>query len=85
MTWPALRATVLRVSHVVCGRQRVSASPSIDVIASTEKSREAVLAQLKNSGFIGAMICAENNHVDARDVIHFAIVYREPRGGNFTS
>ncbi len=54
----------------------LSTSPSICVIASSEKSRDAMSTQLKESGLVGVTISAQSNHSDARDVIHFATMHR---------
>ncbi len=50
--------------------------PSICVIASSERNREAMAQQLQAAGFAGVTISAHNNHSDARDVVHFATMHR---------
>lgn len=52
------------------------AKPSICVIASSEKNREAMSKQLLSAGFTGVTISAQSNHADARDAIHFATMHR---------
>ena len=53
-----------------------SAKPSICVIASSEKNREAMAKQLLAVGFTGVTISAQSNHADARDAVHFATMHR---------
>lgn len=55
---------------------RDDAKPSICVIASSEKNREAMSKQLLSAGFTGVTISAQSNHADARDAIHFATMHR---------
>ena len=50
--------------------------PSICVIASSERNREAMAQQLQAAGLAGVIISAHNNHSDARDVVHFATMHR---------
>jgi hypothetical protein len=51
-------------------------TPSICVIASHERNREAMAQQLQAAGLAGVIISAHNNHSDARDVVHFATMHR---------
>jgi hypothetical protein len=50
--------------------------PSVCVIASSEKNREAMAKQLLSSGLAGVTISAQSNHYDARDAVHFATMHR---------
>lgn len=50
--------------------------PSVCVIASSEKNREAMARQLQSAGFPGVTISAQSNHADAHDAIHFATMHR---------
>jgi hypothetical protein len=50
--------------------------PSVCVIASSEKHREALAAQLQRAGLSGVTISAESNHSDARGAVHFATMHR---------
>lgn len=52
------------------------AKPTICVIASSEKNREAMAKQLLSAGFAGVTISAQSNHADARDAVHFATMHR---------
>ena len=51
-------------------------SPSVCVIASSEKTREAMAKQLLSAGLAGVTITAQSNHADARDTVHFATMHR---------
>ncbi len=50
--------------------------PSVCVIASSEKHREAMAKQLLSAGLAGVTISAQSNHADARDAVHFATMHR---------
>ena len=50
--------------------------PSVCVIASSEKNREALAKQVQAAGFLCVTISAQANHSDARDVVHFATMHR---------
>ena len=50
--------------------------PTVCVIASSEKNREAMAKQLLSAGFAGVTISAQSNHADTRDAIHFATMHR---------
>ena len=50
--------------------------PSICLIASTEKNREAMFRQLQAAGLAGVTITAQSNHSDSHDVVHFATMHR---------
>lgn len=52
------------------------ASPSICVIASSEKNREAMSSQLQRAGLSTVTISAQSNHGDRRDAIHVATMHR---------
>ncbi|WP_425259795.1 UvrD-helicase domain-containing protein [Rubrivivax sp. RP6-9] len=52
------------------------AKPTICVIASSEKHRDAMAKQLLAAGFAGVTISAQSNHADARDAVHFATMHR---------
>lgn len=52
------------------------AKPTICVIASSEKNREAMAKQLLAAGFPGVTILAQSNYADARDAVHFATMHR---------
>ncbi len=51
-------------------------SPTICVIASSEKTREAMAKQLLAAGLAGVTITAQSNHAEAHDTIHFATMHR---------
>nr|WP_315848151.1 UvrD-helicase domain-containing protein [uncultured Rhodoferax sp.] len=51
-------------------------SPSVCVIASSEKNREALSKQVQSAGFTCVTITALANHSDGRDVVHFATMHR---------
>lgn len=51
-------------------------SPSVCVIASSEKNREAMSSQLQAAGLPCITISAQSNHADSRDVVHFATMHR---------
>ena len=51
-------------------------TPTICVIASSEKTREAMAKQLLAAGLAGVTITAQSNHGDARDTVHFATMHR---------
>jgi hypothetical protein len=51
-------------------------APTICVIASSEKTREAMAKQLLAAGLAGVTITAQSNHGDARDTVHFATMHR---------
>lgn len=51
-------------------------SPSFCVIASSEKSREAMSSQLQAAGCVCVTISAQSNHADKRNAIHFATMHR---------
>lgn len=53
-----------------------ASSPTICVVASSEKHREAMAKQLLSAGFNGVTISAQSNHADARDAVHFATMHR---------
>lgn len=50
--------------------------PSVCVIASSEKNREAMAKQLLSAGLAGVTISAQSNHAEARDAVHFATMHR---------
>ena len=50
--------------------------PSVCVIASSEKNREAMAKQLQAAGFTSVTISARSNHPEARDAVHFATMHR---------
>ena len=50
--------------------------PSVCVIASSEKNREAMAKQLQAAGFTTVTISARSNHPEARDAVHFATMHR---------
>jgi hypothetical protein len=52
------------------------AAPSVCVIASSEKNREALARQVMNTGITCVTISAQANHADSRDVVHFATMHR---------
>lgn len=54
----------------------VGQAPTICVIASSEKTREAMAKQLLAAGLAGVTITAQSNHGDARDTVHFATMHR---------
>ena len=54
----------------------VGASPSVCVIAPSEKTREAMSNQLQAAGLACVTISAQNNHADSRDVVHLATMHR---------
>jgi superfamily I DNA/RNA helicase len=56
--------------------QTADAPPSICVIASSEKNREAMANQLLSAGLAGVTISAQSNHAEARDAVHFATMHR---------
>jgi hypothetical protein len=51
-------------------------APTVCVIASNEKTREAMAKQLLAAGMPGVTITAQSNHGDARDTVHFATMHR---------
>ena len=51
-------------------------TPSTCVIASSEKTREAMAKQLLAAGLAGVTISAQSNHGDARNTVHFATMHR---------
>jgi hypothetical protein len=51
-------------------------TPTICVIASSEKTREAMAKQLLAAGLASVTITAQSNHGDARDTVHFATMHR---------
>lgn len=53
-----------------------TATPSVCVIAPSEKHREAMAQQLGSAGFKGVTVSAHSNHSEARDVVHFATMHR---------
>lgn len=50
--------------------------PTVCVVASSEKNREALAMQVQSAGFTVVTITAQSNHADARDVVHFATMHR---------
>jgi hypothetical protein len=56
--------------------QTADAPPSICVIASSEKNREAMANQLLSAGLAGVTISAQSNHAEAHDAVHFATMHR---------
>ena len=44
--------------------------------ASSERNREAMSRQLQAAGLACAIISAQSNHADTRDVVHFATMHR---------
>ena len=50
--------------------------PTVCVVASSERHREAMAKQLLASGLNGVTISAQSNHSDARDAVHFATMHR---------
>lgn len=53
-----------------------ASSPTICVVASGERHREAIAKQLLSAGFNGVTISAQSNHADALDAVHFATMHR---------
>jgi superfamily I DNA/RNA helicase len=51
-------------------------APSVCVIASSEKNREALAKQVQGAGLSCVTITAQANHSDSRDVVHFATMHR---------
>lgn len=51
-------------------------TPSVCVIASSEKNREALAKQVQGAGLSCVTITAQANHSDSRDVVHFATMHR---------
>lgn len=51
-------------------------APSVCVIASSEKNREALAKQVQGAGLACVTITAQANHSDSRDVVHFATMHR---------
>ena len=51
-------------------------TPSVCVIASSEKTREAITKHLLSAGLAGVTISAQSNHPDARETVHFATMHR---------
>lgn len=51
-------------------------APSVCVIASSEKNREALAQLLQRAGLPGVTITAQANHADAREVVHYATMHR---------
>lgn len=51
-------------------------APSVCVIASSEKTREALAKQVQSAGLSCVTITAQANHADSRDVVHFATMHR---------
>ena len=49
---------------------------SFCVIASSEKSRDAIAGLMQAAGLRCIAITAQNNHADARDVVHLATMHR---------
>lgn len=50
--------------------------PSVCVIASSEKNREALAKQVQGVGLSCVTITAQANHSDSRDAVHFATMHR---------
>ena len=71
-----LVAQVEQRHHEGTGAPRFALREHEDVIAPTEKQREAMAQQLGAAGFKGVTISAQSNHSDARDVVHFATMHR---------
>jgi len=70
-------AAVLATEFIKRLRAEVTDSPpSVCVIASSEKNREAMAKQLQSAGLAGVTISAQSNHADARDAVHFATMHR---------
>lgn len=53
-----------------------SEAPSVCVIASSEKNREALAKQVQGAGLSCVTITAQANHSDSRGVVHFATMHR---------
>ncbi|CAM5796918.1 UvrD-helicase domain-containing protein [Rhizobacter fulvus] len=53
-----------------------SEAPSVCVIASSEKNREAFAKQVQGAGLSCVTITAQANYSDSRDVVHFATMHR---------
>lgn len=51
-------------------------APSVCVIASSEKNREALAKQVQGAGLSSVTITAQANHSDTRGVVHFATMHR---------
>nr|WP_236676964.1 UvrD-helicase domain-containing protein [Piscinibacter lacus] len=51
-------------------------APSVCVIASSEKNREALAKQVQSAGLTCLTITAQANHSDSRNVVHFATMHR---------
>lgn len=56
--------------------QSEGTSLSFCVIAASEKNRDALARQLQAAGLTCVTITAQNNHADARDVVHMATMHR---------
>lgn len=51
-------------------------APSVCVIASSEKNREALAKHVQGAGLSCVTITAQENHSDSRNVVHFATMHR---------
>lgn len=51
-------------------------APSVCVIASSEKNREALAKQVQGAGLSCVTITAQANHADSRGAVHFATMHR---------
>jgi hypothetical protein len=71
-------AAIEVVSFIKMFRERKSDGelPSVCVIASSEKNREALAQQVQRTGLSCATITAQTNHSDSRGVVHFATMHR---------
>ena len=58
------------------GTRQDGSSPSICVIASSAKNREAMSRQLQAAGLPCVTISAQSNHSESHDVVHFATMHR---------
>lgn len=58
------------------GARQDGSSPSICLIAASEKTREAMSSQFQSAGLDCVTISAQSNHADSRDVVHFATMHR---------
>lgn len=57
-------------------REGDGGAPSVCVIASSEKTREALAKQVQGAGFTCVTITAQANHSEGRDVVQFATMHR---------
>ena len=72
----AAAASVIAFLREFRDDKRDGAAPSVCVIASSEKNREALAKQVQGTGLSCVTITAQANHLDDRDVVHFATMHR---------